>query len=110
MTFPGSRLLSALIHGRRPVAAQDDKKVAEEESAEAYRARLLAGIEREFPDARQALAIIRREIAALADPELRLHAPQHEVRYLLTYALTPPGPGVVVDVGYSAIYAAALSE
>jgi len=75
-----------------------------------YRARLIDDILAEFPDARAAQQLIRRQIGALPDANERMHAPLHEVRYLMAYSLVPRGPGILVDIAASDIYATPLRE
>lgn len=82
----------------------------EEDSKEAYKVRLLAQILDAHPDAAAALAQIREEIDKYPDPEERAHTHHHQVRLLQTYALIPEGPGRIVDVGASDIYAAPLRD
>jgi SAM-dependent methyltransferase len=89
-----------ILHDPRPVG----------EDAASYRARLIREIIAEFPDARAAYGIIREALQALTDPADREHAPLHEVRYLMTYALTPAGPGRLVDIAASPIYEAPLRQ
>lgn len=84
-----------------------DRYVDGEDTA-SYRARLIREIEKEDADCAAAYRIINREIDNLADPEHREHAPYHAVRYLTTYAITPRGPGILVDIGSSEIYGAPL--
>ena len=93
-----------------PAASNHQGPFIEGEDANAYRARLIQEIISEFPDCQEAYRLIGQEIEALPDPAERLHAPLHEVRYLMTYAMSPPGPGVLVDVGASSIYAAPLER
>jgi SAM-dependent methyltransferase len=81
-----------------------------DEAATSHRARLIAEIISENPDAVEAFKQIQSEIAALPDPAERAHAPLHEVRYLMTYVMTPSGPGVLVDLAASPVYAAPLKS
>lgn len=81
-----------------------------DETADSHKARLLREIEVEHGIGTKPLALMRREMSRLKDAEERAHAPFHEVRYLMTYAITPPGPGVLVDIGSSPIYGKALQE
>lgn len=81
-----------------------------DETAEQYRARLIANILAEFPGAGEALRLMQQQIEALPDANERMHAPLHEVRYLMTYSMIPRGPGVLVDIAASEIYAAALRQ
>jgi len=78
------------------------------EDAASYRERLIRDIEGEGADCATAHQLIDRRISNLADPAQREHAPHHIVRYLTTYAVTPKGPGVLVDIGASEIYGAPL--
>jgi SAM-dependent methyltransferase len=93
-------------------AAADDARCQESGEAQAarYKAELLTQVEREFGLDERPLQLIRQAIRQLADPGEREHAPHHEVRYLLTYALTPSGPGHLIDIGASAVYDAPLRD
>ncbi len=93
--------------GRRPDPAIADACVA---TAEQYRARLVAEICQSYPDCSAAHRLIRQAIDAIPDAADRAHAPLHEVRYLMTFAMTPPGPGLIVDIGASPVYAAPLKQ
>jgi SAM-dependent methyltransferase len=86
------------------------RSIFEDESAASYRARLIQDILEECPDGAQALRLILREINALPDPHEVAHALLHTVRYLVTYAMTPKGPGVLVDIAASSIYTEPLQE
>jgi SAM-dependent methyltransferase len=79
------------------------------DDAAAHRNRLLAQIMAEGSDCAAAYELILDEIAKLRDPEERAHALHHEVRYLTTYVMTPPGPGNIVDIAASDIYIRPLS-
>jgi SAM-dependent methyltransferase len=79
------------------------------EDANQYRSRLIAEIIAADPDTREAYRQIQSAIAALPDAAERAHAPLHEVRYLMTYSITPNGPGLLVDIGSSPIYAVPLT-
>lgn len=80
---------------RKPPAAAE---IHDAETTEAYRARMIEEIVAELPDGREAIRLMRRAIDALPDAEDRAHAPLHEVRYLMTYAMVPAGPGTVVEL------------
>lgn len=79
-------------------------------ATEDYKAELLRQIETTYGLQDEPLNLIRSGIAQLPTPGDRLHAADHEVRYLLTYAMMPAGPGFLVDVGASEIYSAPLRE
>ena len=79
-------------------------------TADDYRERLLRGIEQEHGLGSEPLETLRRCIRELPSAADRDHAKYHEVRYLLTYALAPKGPGTLVDVASSTIYGTALRE
>jgi SAM-dependent methyltransferase len=81
---------------------------ARRNTAENYRQRLIEEIVREHPQAWQARAAIKDAVQVLRDPEERIHAALHEVRYLATFAMVPPGPGTLVDIGASEVYSAPL--
>lgn len=82
----------------------------EGEDTNAYRLRLIREIIAEFPDCEEAYCLICQEIDSMPDPAERSHAALHVIRYLMTYALSPAGPGVLVDIGASSIYAAPLEK
>lgn len=79
-------------------------RYVDNEDAASYRKRLIRDIEEEGADCAAARQLIDRRIANLADPAQREHTPLHLVRYLTTYAVTPKGPGILVDIGASEIY------
>jgi SAM-dependent methyltransferase len=83
-------------------------RFVEGEDTAAYRARLLREIAAESADCAAAYKIISDQISGISDPYERSHASEHEIRYLTTYSLTPPGPGAIVDVAGSKIYSAPL--
>lgn len=83
-------------------------RYVDNEDAASYHRRLIREIEDEGADCTAAYQLIDRKIGNLADPAQREHAPHHIVRYLTTYAVTPKGPGILVDVGASEIYGAPL--
>lgn len=93
-----------------PAAPEHRSPFVGGEDANAYRARLIQEIISAYPDCQEAYRLLCQAIEALPDPAEREHAPLHEVRYLMTYALSPPGPGVLVDIGASSIYAAPLER
>jgi hypothetical protein len=107
----------AALHVAVPAAAQRpaagglaaSHRYVDDEGTAAYRSRLIREIEEEGADCVAAHRLIEREIADLPDPEFREHAPYHVVRYLTTYAITPKGPGILVDIGASEIYGAPLT-
>lgn len=78
------------------------------EDTASYRKRLIREIEDEGADCAAAHQLINSEIINLSDPEHREHAPHHLIRYLTTYAITPKGPGILVDIGASEIYGTPL--
>lgn len=86
-----------------PVRDRSDTETAEE-----YRQRLLRRICIRYPGADAAVRGINEAIESIGDPQERQHAALHEVRYLLTYALVPQGPGTLVDVAASEIYSRPL--
>jgi SAM-dependent methyltransferase len=86
------------------------RRYVDDEDAASYRKRLIREIEDEGADCATACRLIDRTIGSLADPAQREHAPHHVIRYLTTYAVTPKGPGVLVDIGASEIYGAPLES
>ena len=78
------------------------------EDTAAYRARLLRELTAESADIAAAYRIICDEFSGISDPDERFHASEHEIRYLTTYSLVPPGPGAIVDIAGSQIYGAPL--
>ena len=83
-------------------------RYVDNEDAASYRKRLIREIEDEGADCATAYQLINRTISNLADPAQREHTPHHVIRYLTTYAVTPKGPGILVDIGGSEIYGAPL--
>lgn len=80
------------------------------DTAEAYAGRLIDRICADYPQAKEALALMLAEIDKGPDPEERAHTRMHKVRLLQTYAMVPQGPGSLVDVGASDIYAVPLRQ
>lgn len=80
------------------------------DTAEAHMERLLARIQAEQPGTGPGVQMIRDTIAAMPDPAERDHTWHHLARLAQTYALVPDGPGSLVDVAASPIYAAPLRE
>jgi SAM-dependent methyltransferase len=97
----------ARLHSELESLKKQSTPFLEEDTAH-YRARLLSEIIAEHPDADEAYRQIQAAIAQLPDPAERAHAPFHEVRYLMTYVMVPPGPGVLADIAASSVYAAPL--
>lgn len=94
-----------------PVAGREltpTHRYVDSEDATSYRRRLIREIEDEGTDCATAHQLIDLKISNLADPVQREHTPHHIIRYLTTYAITPNGPGVLVDIGASEIYGAPL--
>ncbi len=83
-------------------------RFVEGEDTAAYRARLVRQLTAEGTDCAVAYKIITDEISKIPEADERMHASGHEIRYLTTYSITPPGPGVVVDIAGSQIYGAPL--
>jgi SAM-dependent methyltransferase len=81
---------------------------ARTETAEEYRRELMRRICKRYPGADAAASAISEAIEGIEDPQEREHASLHEVRYLLTSALVPQGPGTLVDVAASEIYSRPL--
>jgi SAM-dependent methyltransferase len=90
------------------VLASPRNRFVESEDTTSYRSRLIREITAEGVDCVAAYRLIADEISKLGDPNERLHASHHEVRYLTTYAMTPPGPGTLVDIAASQIYGTPL--
>lgn len=83
-------------------------RYVDDEGTDSYRERLIREIEQEGADCAAAYRLINDTIASLADPAQREHTPYHRIRYLTTYAMTPNGPGILVDIGASEVYGAPL--
>ena len=79
-----------------------------DDTAEAYQTRLVGNVLAENPGSEPALQMIHEAIDQLADPHDREHTKYHLVRLLQTYAMVPKGPGTMVDVAASPIYAVPL--
>jgi len=79
-----------------------------DDTAEAYQTRLVENILAENPGSEPALQMIHEAIDRMPDADQRDHTRHHLVRLLQTYALVPKGPGTLVDVAASPIYAAPL--
>jgi SAM-dependent methyltransferase len=97
------------LRGTVPSPSQCDPFLRHED-ATAHRERLIADVIAGDPSTKDAYSEIKSAIAALPDPAERAHAPLHEVRYLMTYMMTPPGPGVLVDIGASSVYSTPLKS
>ena len=80
------------------------------DTAEAHMERLLEQIQEAHPGTGPGLQMIRDTIATMPDPAERDHTWHHLARLTQTYALVPEGPGSLVDVAASPIYAAPLQE
>jgi SAM-dependent methyltransferase len=78
------------------------------ESPEGHRKRLIGEFIAEHPDAAQAYKLILVAIGSIPNAREREHVYLHEVRYLCTYLMVPGGPGRIIDVAASDIYAAPL--
>jgi SAM-dependent methyltransferase len=108
---PAVPVVAAAASATPPAAVPEfvaSHRYVEDEGTAAYRARLIREIEAEGADCAAAHRLILREIANLPDPDYREHAAHHVVRYLSTYALTPKGPGILVDIAASSIYGVPL--
>jgi len=94
-----------------PPAAREftpSNRYVDDEDAVSYRRRLIREMADEDAECATAYRMIDNKISNLADPAQREHAPHHIIRFLTTYAITPKGPGVLVDIGASEIYGAPL--
>lgn len=80
----------------------------EGEDTASYFKRLIREIENEGADCAAAYQLINREVRNLPNPEDREHAGYHVIRYLTSYAITPKGPGVLVDFAANPIYGTSL--
>jgi SAM-dependent methyltransferase len=108
MTERGSILATLRGLIRRDLSDTGARERSTPEDTTAYRARLIREIVAEHESCDEAYCLIQEAIRALPDIADREHAPLHEVRYLMTFAMTPPGPGTLVDIGASAVYASPL--
>lgn len=79
-----------------------------DDTAAAYQSRLIENILFEDPGSDTALLMIQDAIEQIPDAHQRDHTKHHLVRLLQTFALVPKGPGTLVDVAASPIYAAPL--
>lgn len=79
-----------------------------DDTAQAYQTRLIENILLEDPGSDTALQMIHDAIDQIPDAHQRDHTKHHLVRLLQTYALVPKGPGRLIDVAASPIYAAPL--
>ena len=78
------------------------------DTAEAHMQRLIENILAETPGSEPGLEMIRETITAMPDAHERDHTWHHLARLLQTYTLVPEGPGHLLDVAASPIYAAPL--
>lgn len=101
---------SAALRSRLEALAEHGNPFLVNEEALSHRQRLITEIIAADASAQQAYKLIQSAISKLPDQVERAHAPLHEVRYLMTYVMTPSGPGTLVDVAASSIYAAPLAE
>ena len=96
-----------------PTAAVEPPRIApylHEETAETYRARLVAGIIADDAAAAAAHDLIGAVIARLPDQTDQEHSALHVVRHLLTYSMVPAGPGRIADIGGPSLAQHPLSE
>jgi SAM-dependent methyltransferase len=68
------------------------------QTADEYRTTLIASMLAEHPGAAAAHATILKSIGTIEDEMARWHAMQHEVRFLRSYLMVPPGPGLMMSV------------